>query len=93
MNGRVLPTHFVIINEDGDILQIISNTTEDVKPRIFVDKIAADTEVPLTDDVYVFYQYYVPPGTSKVGVLYKSNPPLISTVSILNRISLQQILR
>jgi sugar (pentulose or hexulose) kinase len=72
--GRVLPTHYVVINAQGNILQIISNTTEDVTPRVYIERITKETEVPLTDEINQAYQKEVPKGSSKVGILYENKP-------------------
>jgi hypothetical protein len=71
--GRVLPAHHVVINEQNEILEIISNTTEDVNPRIYLNKISKERELPANPKVLEQYRRLVPSGTSNVGVLYRKS--------------------
>ena len=69
--GVVLPKHHVIIDENGQIQEIISNTSEDVTPDIYVGKIAKESQVVLTPEVLAQYNQLVAKGSSHVGTLYK----------------------
>jgi hypothetical protein len=72
-SGRVLPGHSVIIDNKGTIVEILSNTTEDVVPKIYVRVISAQTETALTPTLYDTYRSLVPRGKSRVGVLYRKS--------------------
>ena len=74
VTGRVLPMHSVVVDSNGIVLEILSNTYEDVLPRVFVDRISLETEIPLNDAVKTQYNALVPQGSSKVGSLYKKPP-------------------
>lgn len=71
VQARVLPQHTVVIDEQGVITQIFSNTTEDIAtPRVYRVSIEASNEQPLTLAVYDEYRRLVPPGASRIGQLY-----------------------
>lgn len=70
VTGRVIPVQSVIINNEGAIIQILSNTTEDVEPRVYLNQINPDSRVDLTDKVRDEYRKLVPAGSAKVGTLY-----------------------
>ena len=71
--GKVLPTHSVVVDSSGKIIEIYSNTTEDTVPKVYINHIAAETEVPITAEIYQQFQALVPSGTSRVGILYQQN--------------------
>jgi hypothetical protein len=69
--ARVLPAQYIVIDELGTIVEILSNTTEDVTPRVYQKSVAKDNERPLTPELYQQYRFHVPVGSSRVGVLYR----------------------
>lgn len=73
LSGRVLPAHYVIVNDHGVIIEIISNTAQDTVPLVYKNKLAKSTQTILSDDIIKQYQKLLPPGTSHPGVLYKKN--------------------
>ena len=81
ITARVLPTHTVIVNEQGIITEIISNTTEDVIPKVFVNESLKENERPLTPEIYEQYKDLVSPGESRIGTLYERE----SLLSLLGR--------
>lgn len=70
LRGVVVPAHYVIVDDQGTIIKIISNTKEDTVPLVFSAKIDKANARPLTDDIYKQYQKLVPTGTSHQGTLY-----------------------
>ena len=74
VTGVVLPAQYIIVDEQGTILEISSNTTQDVKPRVYLHTIHKDNVRPLTSEIYRQYRRIVPPGQAKVGVLYQHAP-------------------
>jgi hypothetical protein len=80
--GRVLPKHSVIVDRSGTIIEIASNTTEDTVPKVYLESIAADTQIPLSENVHQQFRRLAPGGTSKAGILYKKDarqkPAIIS---------------
>lgn len=70
----VAPVHYIIVNEDGDIIDITSNTDEDAAPKVYRDKVAAGNEVQLTRAIYQDYRAIVPAGKSRIGKLYAKVP-------------------
>lgn len=75
VKARVLPHHTITLDEQGAIKQIASNTTEDVtEPRVYLLTPVAVNQQPLTPEIYEEYRRLVPPGTSKVGILYEHSP-------------------
>lgn len=72
-SGRVLSAHHVVINEQSEIIEIVSNTTEDVNPKIYLNKISKELELSASPEVLERYRQLVPAGSSKVGVLYRKS--------------------
>lgn len=68
----VVPSHRdIIIDKNGNILEIDSNTKEDVMPDVYLNKATPENKQPLTPDLYNEYRSHVPAGTDTYGVLYK----------------------
>lgn len=80
--GKVAPAHYIIVDGDGTILQVISNTDEDTVPLVYKDKLIANNQMPLTPAIYDQYRKIVPAGTSHPGVLYKLAKPQPAPTSI-----------
>lgn len=71
--ARVLPAQHIVVNEQGAIVEILSNTTEDVLPKVYLNRISKNTEQPLTPAIHEQYRLLVPKGASRVGVLYRKS--------------------
>ena len=71
VSGKVLPAQHIILDSTGEISEILSNTDQDVIPKVYVGRIANETQVQLTDEIYKSFKELVPDGSSKVGTLYK----------------------
>ncbi len=67
----VAHTRTVIVDETNRIIEIASNTEEDVKPTIYMTKPSKENKRELTDDLYKQYRRLIPEGTAKVGILYR----------------------
>lgn len=85
VTARVLPMRRVIVDANGQIQQIISNTAEDVTPTVYFGRDTDANKIPLTDDVQQQYQSLVPQGSGKAGILYTrslitSQSPIKSSV-------------
>lgn len=93
VTAQILPNHYVTIDQYGNILEISSNTDQDVTPRVFVNSVEKANEVPLTDDVFVFYRDLVPTGSSKVGVLYKQSDVFKASSITVEKPKLLQLIR
>jgi hypothetical protein len=75
----VVPSHRdIIVDKNGAILEIDSNTKEDVMPDVYLNKVAPENKQTLSPEMYAEYRQHVPEGTAKYGVLYKPSP--ISTL-------------
>lgn len=75
VKARVLPVHTIIVDEQGIIEQIFSNTPKDnATPRVYRVSIAAANEQPITPQVDAAYRRLVPAGQSRIGLLYERNP-------------------
>lgn len=81
----VVPAHRdIIIDGNGNITEIVSNTKDDVTPVVFLGEDGSEkNKRPLTDEIYDKYRKLVPAGTAKYGILYKQTLPVALT-SILN---------
>ena len=73
----------IIVDKNGIIVEISSNTKEDVRPTVYLERMEPKNKKPLTDKLYRQYRKYVPEGTAAYGVLYQRGLP----VSLLNKAS------
>lgn len=86
VTAKVAPKRRIVIDASGRITQIISNTTEDVLPDVFLYDIAPRNRQELTDRLYEEYRSHVPEGTAKYGILYdRADPTTGDIASILLR--------
>lgn len=72
--GRVSDVHSVTVDANNRIIEIASNTDKDTVPRVFRERVSKETQIDLTAEVYNAYLKLVPPGTSRVGILYQRIP-------------------
>ena len=71
IQARVAAAHRIVLDENGAIMQIYSNTTEPVDaPRVYRLSIEAANEIPPDAAVLAGYQRLVPAGHSWIGTLY-----------------------
>ena len=81
----IVPSHRdIILDKQGKITEIDSNTKEDVSPDVYSLKYAPENQRPLSADMLAQYRKYVPAGTAKYGVLYK-RPASASILSVSNQ--------
>lgn len=83
ITARVLPTHTIILDSQGNIAQIISNTT-DKKPKlikVYGQRVAKEAERPLTPELYAAYRQDIAKVKRRVGTLYTQT---ISTAALTN---------
>jgi hypothetical protein len=81
----VVPSHRdILIDKKGNIVEINSNTKDDVTPDVYSLKYAPENKRDLTPEMYAEYRKYVPAGTAKYGNLYK-RPPAASILSVGNK--------
>lgn len=78
VTARVLTVRHIILNQQGDIIRITSNTLEDIVPTAYISNDASSNRIPLSDSVYSEYRVYVPIGTAQYGVLYENLNPVFS---------------
>ncbi|MGH9856501.1 MAG: hypothetical protein ACRD4B_01535, partial [Acidobacteriota bacterium] len=71
VTGIVLPAQHIIIDRQGNIIEILSNTGKDVTPKVYLNNISKESIRELTPEIYERYQELVPKGHSHVGTLYK----------------------
>ncbi len=70
----VLPAHTVIVDEQGEITLIASNTTEGVEePKVYRGNAIRGNEQELTPAIFAEYRRFVPEGKSRIGILYDKN--------------------
>src|SRR4051794_30785062 len=72
----VLPATYILTNSSGQILEIGSNTTQDVAPQVYVNRIDSSNMKPLEPNVYKEFRKLVPSGQVHPGVLYKRPNPV-----------------
>lgn len=75
--SAVVPHHRdIVIDYAGNIMQVKSNTPQDVTPTVYLGRVAPENQQPLTDELYRQYRQHVPEGTAKAGVLYQRGLPV-----------------
>lgn len=76
VNGKVLPARHAVVNMEGEIIEIASNTYEDAEPKFYLNHVSKESEVRVSERFYEEFKTLVPDGTSKPGILYaKQNGP------------------
>jgi hypothetical protein len=85
VNAVILPHRYIVVDAKGNILEIDSNTSQDVLPEVFLGTIAVGHKQSLDDTLYKQYQQILAarPGPHGVGVLYKQPANRVSIVSKL----------
>ncbi len=76
VTGRVPPMINIIVDQSGQIIEITSNTTDDVTPNVYLLSLTAGNQRALTTPLYKEYRAHVPAGTRQYGILYKRSPPV-----------------
>ncbi|GEM_PF-4891728 len=71
VTAKVLPMRHIIVDPTGQIIEITSNTSEDVTPQVFESSDRPNNQRPLSDDIYRSYQRYTSAGNSKPGILFQ----------------------
>lgn len=82
----VVPGHGdIVINTRGDILEITSNTLEDVPPQVYLNKNTPRNKKELTAELYKEYRKKVPEGTAEYGKLYEAGLPALLVLTASRR--------
>jgi hypothetical protein len=71
VSAKVLPMRHIIVDPTGQIIEITSNTSQDVTPQVFESSDKPENQRPLSDEIYQSYQRYTSAGNSKPGILYQ----------------------
>lgn len=78
----VVPMHRdIVLDRNGTITRITSNTTEDVLPTVYRSSIDPANQIELSDRLYQQYRKHVPEGTAKYGILYEDTS-IIALISL-----------
>lgn len=85
VSARVLPMRHIIVDPTGQIVQITSNTTANVKPQVFEQTDAPRNQRPLTRAIYRQYRTVVHDGSANYGILYERK--LIPVVDLRTKFS------
>lgn len=70
IRAEVLPAQSIVLNDAGEIVQILSNTNQIATPRVFKGSVDASNRLPLTTVIYQKYRALIPAGSERIGVLY-----------------------
>lgn len=70
----------ILVDKKGQIVQITSNTTEDVTPTVYAGNVSEKNKQQLTAEIYEQYREHIPEGTAKYGILYQRT--VISMLSV-----------
>jgi hypothetical protein len=71
LQAVVRPTQYIIVNKANQIIEIGSNTTQAVRPTVYLNKVSGSSKLPLNDDVYHSYVQLTSGINLRAGVLYK----------------------
>ncbi|HEX8182174.1 MAG TPA: hypothetical protein VF575_01075 [Candidatus Saccharimonadales bacterium] len=74
VTARILPMRRVIVDNNGQILTIMSNTNDDVAPTFFRNKDIPENQLVPSTELTAQYNRLVPAGSGKIGTLYKRGP-------------------
>lgn len=78
VQAKVMPAQYIVIDGQGKIMEIGSNTNADVVPQVFLTRPGAENQQPMTPELYAQYRGLVPAGKSHPGVLYKYQAPKLA---------------
>lgn len=70
ITARVADAHYVIVDSQDNILEIISNTTQTVTPKVFRGSTDSH-EIPLSKGVHEQYRQLTESKQGVIGTLYK----------------------
>lgn len=71
ITARVADTHYVIVDNQDSIIEITSNTTQLVTPRVFRGSITDANEITLTKAIHEQYRQLTISNQGSAGTLYK----------------------
>lgn len=73
VRGVIAPARYVILDDNGEIKQILSNTTESVQPTVYLNSLSQENQKPLNSEVLSEYNQLLPKNAG-IGELYKKDP-------------------
>lgn len=76
VEAKVLPAQYIILDKHNRIIEIGSNSSVAVVPTVFREKIAKQSELPLTGDISTRYKQLILEGQVKPGIMYKKTYPV-----------------
>lgn len=71
ITARVAPTHYVIVDDSDQIIELTSNTEGPADIKIYRNTVKAGNEVALNNAIYASYQEILTSRTPRIGILYK----------------------
>jgi len=91
VTATILPARYVILDDDG-IKQIISNTNEQVEPKVYKEKILPSNQVVLSEETLSDYSGIIKnlEGKNQIGVIYTRS--LQSKRAVVTNKALQKII-
>ena len=90
ISGRVLPVRYIVVDEQGVIQRIISNTPENVTPKVHLGAIDSP-EIPLSADLALQYEEVLATLDMERPADYVRKPPLKHSPIQLTIAYLQQL--
>lgn len=72
-SGRVVASQSIVVDGQGIVTQIFSNSTEEVIPKVYLLTISPQSRLELTPEILAQYRKHVPLGKARVGVLYQKS--------------------
>ena len=72
LTATIQPAKYLIVNNNRDIKEILSNTKENVAPTVYLNSINPSNMIPLSNNIYDQYLSIAAcSGTNQIGAIYK----------------------
>lgn len=75
VHAVIAPARYIILNQQGQISQILSNTKQPVQPTVYKEAIKTENLTYLTADIESQYVTLLNGNINSIGVLYKTPSP------------------
>jgi len=84
----VLPTHYVIVDDNQKIVEITSNTPDAARIKVYIGSVKSGNEMALTHEIKSEYDNLLNGNQKRYGVLYKSPAEVPNTSNKLDLASI-----
>lgn len=84
ITATVAPARSIVINDQGQITKIYSNTAENVTPNVYVNEAPTGQRLPLTADLRSQYEQIISKQKNLAGVAIPVAPPVADNDNVRN---------